>query len=74
MTKKRPADYIKLGAILITIALFFTFFDVLVFSKISFLHESLRLAILIFISVVTSSTICIYLARKDKTHLYEKKT
>lgn len=73
MTEKRTADYIKLGAILITIALFFTFFDVLVFSKISFLHESLRLAILIFISVVTSSTICIYLARKDKTHLYEKK-
>lgn len=73
MTEKRTADYIKLWAILITIALFFTFFDVLVFSKISFLHESLRLAILIFISVVTSSTICIYLARKDKTHLYEKK-
>lgn len=72
MAEKRTADYIKLGAILITITLFFTFFDVFIFSKISFLHESLRLAILVFISVITSSTIFIYLSRKGKTHLHEK--
>ncbi len=72
MTEKRTADYIKLWAILITIALFFTFFDIFIFSKVSFLHESLKLAILIFISVVTSSAICIFLARKGK-HTFMKK-
>ncbi|WP_028842512.1 methyl-accepting chemotaxis protein [Thermodesulfovibrio yellowstonii] len=72
MTKHRMVDYFKLGVILIPVVLFFTFFDVIIFSKISFLPEKLRLSVLIFSAMITSSMICIYLSRKQKTHLYEK--
>ncbi|MGB9934977.1 methyl-accepting chemotaxis protein [Thermodesulfovibrio yellowstonii] len=72
ITKKRIIGYMRLIGLLIPVALFFTFFDVIIFSKISFLHEKLRLSVLIFSAMITSSIICIYLSRKQKIHLYEK--
>ncbi|GLI52984.1 methyl-accepting chemotaxis protein [Thermodesulfovibrio yellowstonii] len=72
ITKKRITGYMRLIGLLIPVALFFAFFDVIIFSKISFLHEKLRLSVLIFSAMITSSIICIYLSRKQKIHLYEK--